>query len=87
MSDNKSRIRAFIEENFLFGDETVDDDTSLLDQGLIDSTSILEIVGFLEEDFGVTVADDELVPENFDSIDALASFLERKLVDQHADTF
>ena len=79
MSDNISRIRAFIEENFLFGDESVDDDTSLLDQGLVDSTSILEIVGFLEEDFGVSVGDDELVPENFDNIAALGAFLERKL--------
>lgn len=79
MSDNKSRIRAFIEENFLFGGEAVADETSLLEGGLIDSTSILEIVGFLEEEFGVSVADDELVPENFDNIAALAAFLERKL--------
>jgi acyl carrier protein len=79
VDDNKSRIRAFIEENFLFGEEDVSDDTSLLDQGLIDSTSILEIVGYLEEEFGVEVADEELVPDNFDSISALSGFLERKL--------
>ena len=79
MSDNKSRIRAFIEESFVFGEETVEDDTSLLDRGLVDSTSILEIVGFLEEQFGVAVADEELVPEHFDSIAALSAFLDKKL--------
>jgi len=81
VADTKSKIREFIEENFLFGsDEAVEDDTSLLEQGLVDSTSILEIVGFIEEQWSVSVADEELIPENFDSIAALSTFLDGKLV-------
>ncbi len=78
MSDNNSRIRSFIEENFLFGAEDVTDETSLLDEGYIDSTSVLEIVGFLEEEFGISVEDEELVPENFGSIANLTAYLARK---------
>ncbi len=79
VQDNKNRIRAFVSENFLFGEDSdIGDDTSLLEQGIIDSTSILEIVAFLEEEFDVEVADEELIPENFDSISALTAFLERK---------
>lgn len=79
MEENKARIRAYIEENFLFGAEDVTDETSLLDEGYIDSTSVLEIVGFLEEDFAISVADEELVPENFGSIGNLSAYLETKL--------
>jgi acyl carrier protein len=73
------QIRAYIAENFLFGAEGVTDDTSLLDGGFIDSTSVLEIVGHLEEQYGISVKDDELVPENFGTIARLAAYLERKL--------
>ena len=79
MSDTKSRIRAFIEENFLFGAEDVTDETSLLDEGYIDSTSVLEIVGFFEEEFNIAVQDEELVPENFGSIGNQIAYVERKL--------
>lgn len=79
MSENNKRIRAYVEENFLFGADDVTDQTSLLDEGYIDSTSVLEIVGFLEEDFGIGVADEELVPENFGSIANLTAYVERKL--------
>jgi len=80
MNDLKAKIRGFIVENFLFGNEDgVKDDTSFLDEGIIDSTGILEMVSYLEEEFGISVADEELVPENLDSINNVVAYLERKL--------
>jgi acyl carrier protein len=70
-------IRAFIVENFLFGDATValDDDTSLLEADLVDSTGVLELVAFLEDHFQVTIADADIVPANLDSIGRIAAFV------------
>lgn len=78
--DLASEIRNFIVENFLFGDSTAQlgEDESLLQKGLIDSTGILEVVSFIEEKFGITVQDDELVPDNLDSIGAIANYVMRK---------
>lgn len=77
--DRNSRIRDYIIQNFLFGNaEKLTDSTSLLDAGIIDSTGILEIVQFIEDAFGVTVNDDELLPENLDSIEAIARYLDGK---------
>ncbi len=77
--DNSSKIRQFIVENFLFGDgQVLKDDTSFMQEGIIDSTGILELVFFLEETFGVSVEDDELVPENFDSLTRIVKYLEAK---------
>ncbi len=79
MSDMKKQIRSFVVENFLFGnDEGLKNDTSFLDDGIIDSTGILELVNFLEEEFSISVDDEELIPENLDSIDNVLSYLERK---------
>jgi acyl carrier protein len=76
----KDKIRTFIVENFLFGqDEGLKDDTSFLDGGIIDSTGILELVNFLEEQFSIKVDDEELVPENLDSINNVVGYLEKKL--------
>jgi acyl carrier protein len=81
MTDTTSRIRAFIVENFLFGDEggLVDDQASLIDADLVNSTGILELVSFLEADFGLSIADPEIVPENLESVARLAAFVERKV--------
>ena len=80
MSETGKRVRAFIVENFLFGkDEGLKDDTLFLEEGIIDSTGILELVGFLEEEFPVTVEDDDLVPENLGSINNVVAYLERKI--------
>ena len=80
MSDNKSKIRAFIIENFLFGnDDGLKDETSFLEEGIIDSTGVLELVTFLEEDFEITIDDEELIPENLDSINDVTGYLEKKL--------
>ena len=76
----QTRIRDFIVENFLFGDDSqpLPGDLSLIESDMVDSTGILELVGFLEEAFGLTVADADIVPANLDSIDRIAAFIERK---------
>jgi len=80
MSETRDKIRAFIMENFLFGnDQGLNDDTSFLDEGIIDSTGILELVSFLEEEFGISVEDEEILPENLDSIKNVVAYLERKM--------
>ena len=74
-------VKDFIIENFLFGEsDDLAEDTSFLDSGIIDSTGILELVAFLEENYRITVEDDELVPENFNSISDVSRFLKTKLV-------
>jgi acyl carrier protein len=72
-------IRQFIVENFIFGEDgNLKEETSFLESGIIDSTGILELVSFLEEKFGISVADEELVPENLDSIANVVAYLGRK---------
>jgi len=79
MNTIEQRLRTFIRDNFLFGAETpLADDESFLELGIIDSTGVLELVDFLEREFGVHVADEELVPENLDSIRNLVGYLGRK---------
>ena len=81
MSDEtRTAIRAFIVENFLFGDDSqpLPADLSLIDNDLIDSTGILELVGFLEERFAITITDADIVPANLDTIDRIAGFIARK---------
>jgi acyl carrier protein len=79
MSDTKGKIRAFIVDNFMFGnDEGLSDDTSFLEQGILDSTGVLELVDFLEETFSIKVDDEELIPENLDSIKNLVAYLGKK---------
>lgn len=72
-------VKAFVIENFLFGEgEQLKEDTSFLESGMVDSTGILELVAFIEETFGVRMADDELIPENLDSISNVVNYLRRK---------
>ena len=80
-TEKKSKIRAFIVETFLFEDPdtSFEDDDSLLDSGIVDSTGVLELVAFIEEEYEVEVKDEELIPENLDSIDKIAAFIERKM--------
>lgn len=74
------KLREFIVDTFLFGDgDTLREDTSFLESGIIDSTGILELIFFLEETFDVKIEDDELVPENMDSLKNISRFMERKL--------
>lgn len=75
----QEKIRSFIIDNFLFGeDRGLKDDSSFLDGGILDSTGIMHLVAFLEEAYSVTVEDEELVPENLDSINKVTAFIERK---------
>ena len=75
------QIRSFIIENFLFGemDCRLSNDDSFLDQGIIDSTGVLELVMFLETTYGISILDDELVPANLDSVNNLIRFISRKI--------
>lgn len=80
MDDLKGQIRSFIVDNFLFGDDAgLDDQISFLESGIVDSMGILEIVNFISEEFQVTVADEDLLPENLDSIDNIANYLSHRL--------
>ena len=76
----KEQIRAFVAENFLFSANGFDlsDDASFLDEGVVDSTGTLELVMFVEETFGIEVGDNEIEPENFDSVTKLAAYIARK---------
>ncbi len=82
--DIRQQIHRYILENFLFtdDDEALDDEASFLEEGIVDSTGILELVMFVEETFGITVKDDELLPENFDSVVQLTSYVLRKQAQQ-----
>jgi acyl carrier protein len=72
-------VRSFVVKNFLFGDgNSLGEDTSFMDSGIIDSTGILELVTHIEEAYGITVEDDEIVPDNLGSIANIASYLKRK---------
>jgi acyl carrier protein len=67
-------------ENFLFGDaDRLEEETSFIGSGIVDSTGIMELVAFLEETYGIMVEDEEVVPENLDSLVRVVGFLERKL--------
>jgi acyl carrier protein len=80
MDDIKTSIKTFIVDNFLFGTaDNLNDNTSFLEEGIIDSTGVLELITFLEETYGITVDDEELIPENLDSINNVTAFLNAKL--------
>ena len=77
--DARERIRSFISQNFFI--EGFADSTSFLREGILDSLGMLEFVGFLEREFHLHVAESELVPENLDSVERAAAFVERKRQD------
>ncbi|MBW6423281.1 acyl carrier protein [Rhizobium sp. XQZ8] len=76
----ESTVREFIAENFLFrADVEVSNSQSLLETGVMDSTGVLELIAFLEQTYGITVADNEIIPENLDSIDNMTRYLASKV--------
>jgi acyl carrier protein len=76
------RLRAYIVDNFLLGDgEYLHDDTGLMEAGILDSTAAMELVAFLEDGFGITVEEHEIIPENFNTIDDLRRFVVHKSAD------
>jgi acyl carrier protein len=75
-----AQIRKFVIENFLFEDNgSLNEDTSFLENGIIDSTGVLELIEFLERSFDIKVEDDEIIPENLDSISRVAAFVRGKM--------
>ncbi len=79
MNELATQLRQYIDENFLFGVDTdYGDDDSLMDNSIIDSTGVLELIAHLESRYGCKVGDEDLVPENLDSINSLEKFIVRK---------
>lgn len=76
----EEKVRSYILENYLFTDDQseLNNEDSFLDKGIIDSTGILEVIFFLEEEFGISVDDEEMIPENLDSVDNILAFIEKK---------
>jgi len=77
---NRSIVRQYVLENYLFTDDDseLNDEESFLDKGIIDSTGVLEVVFFLEDKFGIKVNDEEILPENLDTVNNIVSFLDHK---------
>lgn len=77
----KEKLKIFIINNFLLGDhsKTFNDDDSFLEKGIIDSTGVLELVNFIEETYDIRVEDEELVPDNLDSLNKIVSYIEKKI--------
>lgn len=73
-------VREFLATNYFLGDDPAQlaGSSSLIEAGLIDSTGVLELVGYLEEQFGIRITNEELLPENLDSIENIVGFVERK---------
>ena len=76
----KDKLREYVLENYLFTDDqsALNDDDPFLDKGIIDSTGIMEVIFFIEENFEISVADEEMVPENLDSISNIVAFIGKK---------
>jgi len=76
----KEEIKLFMIENFLFGEVTdLKDDTSFLEEGIIDSTGVLELIEYLEEKYDIQIDDEDLIPENLDSLNNLEQFITKQL--------
>jgi acyl carrier protein len=83
MINYSKEIRDFIVAKLLFGDSTtLKDDASFLDSGVVDSTGMLDLITFVEEKYRIKVADEEMIPENFDSVERLNRFVLKKLGDR-----
>jgi acyl carrier protein len=79
VSDVKEKVRQFIISNFYVADPAaLNDDASLLDAGIVDSTGVLEVITFIEGEFGITVDDAEMVPENLDAVNHITAFVQKK---------
>ena len=75
----RDQVRQFITSNFYVPDpQALGDETSFLDTGIIDSTGVLELVSFLQEQFGIVLEDGEIVPENLDTVANIVGLIQRK---------
>jgi acyl carrier protein len=81
LSDLKAAVRKYLGDNVLLagGLEELGDDSSFLERNLLDSTGVLELVAFIEETYGFKVGDDEIIPDNLDSVSLVAGYIARKL--------
>jgi acyl carrier protein len=81
MEEVNTSIREFVLENYLFGydEDDLDNDSSFLELGVLDSTGIMELVAFLEKEFDIEVSDSEIIPENLDSINCISNYVCSKL--------
>ncbi len=84
MSDTERKVRDFLRENFILGDEALDGDASLTRSGVLDSMGVLELIMFVESDLGVRVPDEDTLPENFDSVDRIVAYLDGRTAASHA---
>jgi acyl carrier protein len=76
----QGEVRQFVVQNFLFGQGApLKDDESFLDGGIVDSTGVLQLVGFLEQHYEITIDNAELVPDNLDSVERVTRFVQQKL--------
>lgn len=83
MDPTKDVVRSFVINNFLFGNGAgLDDEASFLEEGIIDSTGVLELIAFIEETYSISIHDKELIPENLDSIKNVVGFINTKKLQQ-----
>jgi acyl carrier protein len=80
MQDIKTTVRGYILDNFIMGGraDQLRDSDSFMDNHIIDSTGFLEVISFLEETFGIAVEDDEMIPENLDSLNNIEAYINKK---------
>ena len=81
MQNIKGRVKAFLLDNFLMGDgdQHIQDQTSFINSHILDSTGFIELISYLEEQFEIRVTDDEMVPDNLDSLEKIEDFVSSKL--------
>ncbi|HID50718.1 MAG TPA: acyl carrier protein [Anaerolineae bacterium] len=79
--DTKTQIKQYIAENYLFSNNgfNLDDDESFLEAGIVDSLGVVELVSFVEETYNIEVPDDDIVPDNFDSVNNLTTYITSKV--------
>lgn len=79
--DTKTQIKQYIAENYLFSNNgfNLDDDESFLEAGIVDSLGVVELVSFVEETYDIEVPDDDIVPDNFDSVNNLTTYITSKV--------
>ena len=82
----ESSVRTYVLENYLFTEDQseLENNDSFLEKGIIDSTGVLEIILFLEEEFGITVSAEEMVPKNLDSVTSIVNFIKKKKLKETA---
>jgi acyl carrier protein len=77
----RSAVKAYIIDNFLLGAaDELDDDTELMEAGILDSTGVMELVAFIETTYGISIEEQEIIPENLNSIDCICGYIAQKSV-------